>query len=403
MNVVGAKLHAILPIACGRAGGAIVASAWTIPVVQNILLLMIASLLQPHPVFRCLQTLTEISWRSTGLKHGFSSLCNGTISQSWATILAGYLEAEFRPQDMVLFRIWERENYISYYDKYDEIYQGQLCGGSPEQAKNLAFDQCLEEVCQGQVIANSEYISADELKQPLHHIVRTGSRWRELVNTALAHEVLLMDQRQYLLHPNNIIGDIIEKGTDEEFGAFKTHLLSPESSFRTNCFHLSGVVRMIKKLANTEENSEIRIYLAEEIGLRITEALGESVRSTNSDPERELKVVRSGDPNERTIEVRFLEAAAEPLENYHLDPNRKVMLVYNPQQHLNLDIFGIVIRGWKNRKGKVAAVHASGSQAGGSEEAYCGSVDMSNVSGGYQSDSPLGLRDHQRWSEYWFH
>src|SRR2546430_144740 len=70
---------------------------------------------------RCFRGLADIHWDLTCLDHGVTQLDN--MNQRIVAIALGVLRQAFRPSDMVVYRIWERENYIRLYQRFEDLAQ----------------------------------------------------------------------------------------------------------------------------------------------------------------------------------------------------------------------------------------------------------------------------------------
>jgi len=182
-------------------------------------------------------------------------------------------------------------------------------------------------------------------------------------------EPVLWDQRCYVAHSNNIIGPVIEDGTNQEFESFMRHLLTPESKFKEDCLRLSGLVRMIHDLANSSEGSEIRQYLTDEISLRVKDAF----------PPLPGII---GAPNNTDNFIRF-------------EINRKQAVI--------MELFGI--HGMWYEPGAPGPLRWPSLNAGNRDtqerpnaNAQRSTSPMS-TSSGYSSGNPVGLRDTQLWEE----
>jgi hypothetical protein len=318
-------------------------------------------------VYRCIQFLTEVSWQLTGLKHGFEDMQTDKLSPSFATILSGYIFGNLSPADMVLFRIWERENYILAYDRFEELLQSHATDleGSATAARTVALNQYIEMTCH-EYRSQSSYSNV-ERAEAAKAIVQRGSRWRSLLEGVSCVDALLLDQQAYIAHPNNIIGDVIEKGSDEEFEAMRQYLLSPDDSFKEICLRLSGIVRMIKDLADSDGNSELRNYLAKEIDYRIQEAMP---------------------PLNGTA-------------NFRVSPETRVEFTIERSHRVIYEIFGISSTGFPD---DMRAVRPGSQVAGnndfGSARQFSQPSSPSTSGISCHSDDPLGLRGEQKWQSY---
>ncbi|KAK5674179.1 hypothetical protein LTS10_013076 [Elasticomyces elasticus] len=106
---------------------------------------------------------------------------------------------------MVIFRLWERHNYLNAVQLFDEIYQTKLSVHSPEDARLTVFNAYATETRETQIRKGSEISTAVIIEGALEHILRRGLRWKALLHVVGSPKVLLLDQ-DALVHgiPNNV-------------------------------------------------------------------------------------------------------------------------------------------------------------------------------------------------------
>ena len=224
----------------------------------------------------CLRYLSDLSWATTGLNHAIQ-IELGRMPPITATILSAYQGHALVPSDMVAYLIWERTNYIHAYRRCGELYldPGNV-GMNPEQVRISAVERYVREVCDGQDWATSVH-SSPERESAAKRVLHRGMRWQELVEGVGCLEAVLVHPNAYIGPPSgNNIGNIVDRGTDEEFASFKLQLVSPECGFRDYCLRLSGLANMILDLAESRVNGPLRAYLAGEISRRIGDVFPDS-------------------------------------------------------------------------------------------------------------------------------
>lgn len=247
---------------------------------------------EPIWVLRCIQTLTDISWHDTGYPNfnvPEGHPCN--LPQGFQAIVMGYIYG-FAPCNLVLYRVWERTNYIEAYRKFDRIYQSLLPGRTAIGAKQLAAARYTAELLNAQVDPSPYGRPWTDIYETAPHILQRASRWMALLDALQSEEILLVDQNECLMDSNTSLGKVIEGGTDEEFAAVKEFLLLPENSVKECCLRLTGVTKMISTLADTPKDTELRRYLTGEIQRRITDVFGPPVAVSN-EPPAELQLVEA--------------------------------------------------------------------------------------------------------------
>jgi hypothetical protein len=259
-------------------------------------------MLQPHTVLRCLHALTDVNWDETGIPSLFDGEEPFTeISRSFGTVIVCYLYGEFNPANMVLYRLWERQNYLIAQQKCDEMYQAHLPGKSIAEARDLAVPQYVREETDKRINNWSE-ITPEQISEGIYLILRRAARWRTLVSAFESMEILLIDQRKQLLRSNTTLEDVLENGTDEEFEELKQFFLDPSNRVKDSCLRLTGVSKMIRNLVDEPLDTEIRRYLAEEIKSRVQAVFGESIPDLD-DTSTEMLKIHPGPPQRYIVDI----------------------------------------------------------------------------------------------------
>lgn len=246
------------------------------------------SLLGPRTVLRCLHVLTDMNWDEIATTDiADTGETQFGCGRSFGAIMHGVIYGEFCPADMILYRLWERQNYLVAQQKCDDMYQAHLPGKPSAEARNLAVSQYVQEVTEKRADDESG-LTPENIREAIHLILRRAARWMTLVTT-FSIEILLVNQRKQLLRDNVTLGNVFEDGTDEEFEELLRFLLNPANRVRETCLLLSGVSKMIIDLADASPNSEIRQYLGSAVKLRVQDIFGEPVDFLNKTPaEREI-------------------------------------------------------------------------------------------------------------------
>jgi hypothetical protein len=175
---------------------------------------------------------------------------------------------------------------------------------------------------------------------------------------------VLIDQTLHYGGPTNIIGRIIENGTDDKFARFK-HRVQADQPFRDICLRLNGVTEMIEDLANQPDGSQVRTYLSEIIRRQVESAIGGDVPWTG---------LRSSDEC-----IRFTSSWAQ----------RDIC-----------DILGIVVPGLRGREAATTATMGTGGHESEADldEKRQSSPSASSVTS-YMSEptAPLGASGRMGW------
>ena len=138
-----------------------------------------------------------------------------------------------------------------------------------QQAKDAAAKDYSDQIVRRMEVSNPDWPQA-KASQVAQQILRTGSRWAALVNVCESLEVILMIQEcRYSSETRQSIGDVIEDGTSEEFEHLRKILLDPQTKFTDDILRLSGIVRMIKAVAFSSQESDLRGILGDEIRERL--------------------------------------------------------------------------------------------------------------------------------------
>lgn len=188
---------------------------------------------------------------------------------------------------MVLYQLWERRHYCIAQERYDELYQANLPNNSAAEARSLAVAQYIQETTEKLETDYSDCGKPGTIRNAVNHILRRASRWTALINSVKSREILLIDQNQHVMRPETIIGNVIEQGTDAEFDEMVDFLLDPKNLVKDNCLRLSGVSEMISDLADAQDGSELREYLARQVKRRVQDVFGDVAVA----PTEKLKVV----------------------------------------------------------------------------------------------------------------
>jgi hypothetical protein len=108
--------------------------------------------------------------------------------------------------------------------------------------------------------------SHSRASQAAHQVLRTGSRCAALANACKSVEVILLIQEcVYSPEPHKSVGYVIDHGTNEEFQHLRSSLLEPHMNFTEDIFRLDGLVRLIENLGFSESQSDLRVFLSNEI------------------------------------------------------------------------------------------------------------------------------------------
>lgn len=217
--------------------------------------------------------LTQINWDGAGFFDTEAPEDTNDIL-GFNAIAMGFLIGKYTPSNMLLYRLWERENYIRAQERFDEIYRAQLPCQSFLEAKRLAIQQYTQEILDHQIEKESEISSREDVEGAVFHILRRGARWTELMHAVDSPEILLIDQTMHVMDEDTIIGNVIEHGTNEEFDVMKEFLIAPENRVKEDCLRLSGVSQMALDLADSPRNSPLRNYLTTAIRDRIEVVYG---------------------------------------------------------------------------------------------------------------------------------
>ena len=216
--------------------------------------------------------LCHIQWENTGLydndvlrsEHNFRPDAQNTL-----TLIECLSLGNFRPSNVVLYHLWERENCIRLWDEFDTLYQTILTRENPANAKQLAKEQYAQKILRDRTNEGSQMLSLDACKEAVNHVLLRGQRWKALVHAVQSADILVIFQSRGTADKYSIIGDVVDHGSDEDFDRIKRLMLSPEYHLQETCFRLTGVRDMIFELSNTPVRSELRKYLATAIKTRI--------------------------------------------------------------------------------------------------------------------------------------
>lgn len=182
----------------------------------------------------------------------------------------------FSPSNLVLYRLWERENYIAAKKAFDAMLRSFLPDHTPHQARQLAVEAYVEDKLSKQPRNETYRRPRDLIYLAVEEILKRGARWAALLDAVESEAVLLINEDRHLMGERTTLRDVIEMGTDDEFERVRQILLSGENNFKECCLRLSGIQSMIMDLANTPRaQAEVRSYLIKAITARITQIFGE--------------------------------------------------------------------------------------------------------------------------------
>ena len=216
--------------------------------------------------------LCHIQWDNTGLyendvvrsEHNFQP-----DMQNIRTLIECLSLGNFRPSNVVLYHLWERENSIRLWDEFDTLYQTILTHENPATAKQLAKEQYAQKILRERINQGSQLSSLEACKEAVNHVLLRGQRWRALVQALQSADIVVMFQSLGTVDKYSIVGDVIDHGSDEDFDGMKRLMLKPEYHLQETCLRLTGVRDMIFELSNAPVRSELRKYLATAIKTRI--------------------------------------------------------------------------------------------------------------------------------------
>lgn len=216
--------------------------------------------------------LCHIQWDNTGL-YDNDTLRNEHGPNGQGSLNLCLSLGNFRPSNVVLYHLWERDNCVRCWDEFDNLYQTILIRENPENAKNLAKEQYAQKILRDRNNAESP-LTLDTVKEAVDHILLRGQRWRALAQAIQSAEILVSYQSRGTWDKYSIIRDVVDHGSDEDFDRMKRLILNPEYHLQETCFRLTGVNDMIWELANAPVGSELRKYLATAIKTRIELVFG---------------------------------------------------------------------------------------------------------------------------------
>jgi len=208
---------------------------------------------------------------------------------SFQAVANGHLVG-FSPSNFVLYRLWEREKYLSANGHFDTLLQSFLPDHTPDQSRQLAFEAFEEEEWNRRPRQGTD---RNQFSLAVERILKRGARWKALLNAADSDEVLLVDEDRPLMDETTTLRAVIESGSDEEFNRV-IDFLATGGNFRDVCLRLSGLRHMIRNLADTpREQAEMRSYLVKAITERIRQVFGEP-DSSQTNPLEEIRRFEGG-------------------------------------------------------------------------------------------------------------
>ncbi|KAI4167179.1 MAG: hypothetical protein LQ343_007412 [Gyalolechia ehrenbergii] len=216
--------------------------------------------------------LSHIQWDNTGLydndtlRNEQNFRPNGQIT---LTLIQCLSLGNFRPSNLVLYHLWERENCVRLWDKFDDLYQTFLTRENSANAKHLAKEQYAQKILRDRIDEGSSLSSLDAVKEAVDHILLRGKRWRALVQAVQSADILVMYQSRGTADKYSSVGHVVDHGSDEDFDRMKRLILDPVNHLQETCLRLTGVRDMIFELANAPIHSELRKYLATAVKFRI--------------------------------------------------------------------------------------------------------------------------------------
>ena len=215
--------------------------------------------------FHCLYLLKDISWSDTGLSRRREGMPPDWDCPILLTIIDGVIDGKFTAANYVLYRQWQRQNYLLAQEEFSELYRSKITELAPAEAKQQATLCYVEKVIQ-----SVPTWSHSRASQVAHQILRIGSRWAALIHTCESVEViLLMQESLWSPESNKSIGDIINYGTNEEFRQLRRAFLDPSMRFLQDILRMTGLENMINELGHSDSQSELRAFLSKEIHQRL--------------------------------------------------------------------------------------------------------------------------------------
>lgn len=117
-----------------------------------------------------MRALCHIQWDNTGLyddsisRSEHNSQFRGQMSQMTLTLIECLSLGKFRPSNVVLYHLWERENCIQLWDEFDDLYQTILTRENSANAKHLAKEQFVQKILRDRTEKGWPLLSLDAVK-----------------------------------------------------------------------------------------------------------------------------------------------------------------------------------------------------------------------------------------------
>lgn len=280
---------------------------------------IIRSMLQPKWIIGGLGKLKWINWDDiTSSSHLDLSSFGDRWGRALSTIVGGYAVGEYCPADMVLYRHWERINYLKAQARCDKLYWAHLRGESVASARDLAVSDYIQEQIAKQAAISSS-IAPHDVREAAHLILRRAARWQLLVNY-FSEEFLLVDQSEALLRPNVTLEAVLEDGSDEDFKSLVSDLIDPSLQVRETCLMLTGVSRMILDLADSPTDSAIHRYLARRVKERIEYVMGTNPESPSAASPTERRKIQDGPPQRYIVSLFGIRMTSDETDDSYASP-----------------------------------------------------------------------------------
>lgn len=250
------------------------------------------------------------------MNHQWSSHGVVTVSR-WVQAIIFGVTSGLSSSNLVLYRLWERDHYISAFAEFNEILESCQSGGAPSQARDMAKHEYAKRRWEEYQDPGIAARSRAQISTAVDSILQRGARWTALVTSLQSEEVLLVHEDRPLMDSTSTIGNVIDSGTDEDFENLKRFLLSEANNFKDCCLRLTGVSRLIFNLSNTpKEDSNLRSYLIKALAERINNIFGSAGFVAGDDLDEATKI--EFDPLQLTIwqlfgiNIKFTAGASPP-------------------------------------------------------------------------------------------
>ena len=174
-----------------------------------------------------------------------------------------------------------REHLIRFHQIHRQVVEENIANGFPrKKAERLSIADFILTI--SRKAEDEEDESATDFILSLIYMLREGSRWQELIDAVAAPEILLIgplpgekyceedsdDHETEIPSVGSLEKDfhkdyksmdiikIIKSGDDDVFAKMKELLLIPDLQLKETCQRLSGVLKLITRLGEVEENFE---------------------------------------------------------------------------------------------------------------------------------------------------